>query len=159
MDPESVAWPSAEPSYRLRAPATDEAAALDVLAAVLDATPRSPERVSVRIAIGRRMDIVGPRREALEALSGHEDVTVADGHTIGTVALTDGTFADLAELFDDLDRAVVFDPDGVAIADWRDGDLRFALPADGVETVRETVDAAVADRIERIDTAGCNKRK
>jgi len=151
MDPESAAWPSAEPSYRLRPPATDEAAALDALAAVLDATPRSPERVSVRLAIGRRTDLVGPRRIALEALSGHDDVTVADDHTIGTVALTDETFADLAELFSDLDRAVVFDPDGVAIADLRDGDLRFAVPEDAVDRVRDAVDPALADRIERLE--------
>ena len=151
MDPESVAWPSAEPSYRLRPPATDEAAALDALAAVLDASPRRPERLSLRLAIGRRMDLLGPRRIALESLSGHEDVTVADDHTIGTLALTDETFADLAELFADLDRAVVWDADGVAIADWRDEVLRFALPETAVAQVREGIDAAVADRIERVD--------
>lgn len=151
MDSESVAWPSTEPSYRLRPPATETEAALDALAAVLDATPRHPERVSVRLAVGRRTDIVGPRRIALESLSGHEDVTVDDDHTIGTVALTDETFTDLTELFADLDRAVVFDPDGVAIADWRDEMLRFALPESAVEGVREGVDAAVADRIERVD--------
>ena len=150
MDPESVAWPSAEPSYRLRPPATDEAAALDALAAVLDATPRSPERLSVRLAIGRRTDVVGPRRVALEALSGHEDVTVAEDHTIGTLALTDETFADLAELFADIERAVVFDPEGVAIADWRAGVLRFALPETAVERVRAGLDATVADRVERV---------
>ena len=151
MDPESVAWPSAEPSYRLRPPATDEAAALDVLAAVLDATPRQVERVSVRLAVGRRTDIVGSRRIALESLSGHTDVTVADTHTIGTLSLTDETFADLAELFADLDRAVVFDPEGVAITDWRDRVLRFALPEPTVQQVREGVDSGTANRIERDD--------
>ncbi|MDS0282108.1 hypothetical protein [Haloarcula onubensis] len=151
MDPESVAWPSTEPSYRLRPPATDEAAALDAFAAVLDATPRQAERVSVRLAIGRRMDLVGPRREALEALSGHNAVTVADDHTIGTVPLTDETFADLAELFTDLDRAIVWDSEGVAVADLRDGALRFALPADAAEGVRAQLDAPAADRIERVD--------
>jgi len=151
MDPESVAWPSAEPSYRLRPPATDEAGALDVLAAVLDATPRRSERVSVRLAIGRRMDLLGPRREALEALSGHSEVTVAEDHTIGTLALTDETFADLAELFADLERAIVFDSEGVAIADLRDDILRFALPETAVERVRDGVDAAVADRIQRVE--------
>jgi len=151
MDPESVAWPSAEPSYRLRPPATDEAGALDVLAAVLDATPRRSERVSVRLAIGRRMDLLGPRREALEALSGHSEVTVAEDHTIGTLALTDETFVDLAELFADLERAIVFDSEGVAIADLRDDILRFALPETAVERVRDGVDAAVADRIQRVE--------
>ena len=151
MDPESVAWPTAEPSYRLRPPATDEDAALDALAAVLDATPRDAERLSVRLAIGRRTELLGPRRIALEALSGHADVTVADDHAVGTVPLADGAFADVAELFDDLDRAVVWDPDGVAIADWRDEVLRFALPADAVAAVRDAVEAAVADRIERAD--------
>ena len=151
MDSESVSWPSAEPSYRLRPPVTDEEAALDALAAVLDATPREAARLSVRLAIGRRMDVVGPRREALEGLSGHDGVTVADDHTIGTLPLTGATFDDLAELFADLDRAVVWDPDGVAIADWRDGVLRFALPTEAVERVREAVDASVADRIERVE--------
>ena len=150
MDPESVAWPSAEPSYRLRPPTTDEDAALDALAAVLDATPRQAERVSVRLGVGRRMDLLGPRREALESLSGHDDVTVAADHTVGTLALTAETFADLAELFADLDRAIVFDPDGVAIADWRDGSLRFALPAEVVGTVGEGLDDAVVDRIEQL---------
>jgi len=148
MDSESVSWPSAEPSYRLRPPATDEAAGLDALAAVLDVTPRQAVRVSVRLAVGRRMDVLGPRREALEALSGHDDVTVADDHTIGTLALTDETFADLAELFADLDRAVVWDPDGLAIADWRDGELRFALSDDDAAQVRDGL--AIADRIERV---------
>lgn len=151
MDPESVAWPSSEPGYRLRPPAADEAATLDALAAVLDATPRRAERLSLRLAIGRRMDLVGPRRVALESLSGHDDVTVADDHTIGTLALTDETFADLAELLADLDRAVVWDTEGVAIADWRDGVLRFALPADAITQVRESVDAAVAERIDRVE--------
>ncbi len=151
MDPESVAWPSTEPSYRLRPPATDETGALDALAAVLDASSRRAERVSLRLAIGRRVDLLGPKREALEALSGHADVTVADDHTVGTAPLTEATFADLAELFADLERAIVWDPEGVAIADWRDGVLRFALPAEMVAHVRDGVDAALADRIERVD--------
>ena len=151
MDPESVAWPSSEPSYRLRPPATDEGVALDALAAVLDATPRPAERVSLRLALGRRVDVLGPRREALEALSGHDDVTVAEDHTIGTVPLTGAAFADLAELFAELDRAVVWDDEGVAVADWRDGVLRFALPGDAVETLRDDIDAGLADRIERVE--------
>ena len=150
MDSESVAWPSAEPSYRLRPPATEADATLDALAAVLDVTPRQTARVSVRLAIGRRVDLVGPRRIALEALSGHEDVTVAEDHTIGTLALTDETFADLAELFADIDRAVVWDTEGVAIADLRVDVLRVALPETAVERVRADVGAGVADRIERV---------
>jgi len=150
MDQQSVAWPSAEPGYRFRPPATDERVALDVLAAVLDGTPRRAERVSIRLTIGRRTDILGQRREALESLSGHDDVTVHDDHTIGTVPLTGETFDGLVRLREDIDRAVVFDPDGVAIADRRDGILRFALPADAVELVRESA-ATVADRIERVE--------
>ena len=150
MDSESVAWSSAEPSYRFRPPATDEAATLDVLAAVLDAASRSPERISLRLAIGRQMDVVGPQRVALEALSGHDDVTVADDHTIGTVPLTGETFDALVDLRETIDRAVVWDPEGVAIADLRDGVLRFALPAEAVGSVREEVQG-VADRIERAD--------
>jgi hypothetical protein len=150
MDEQSVAWPSVEPSYRLRPPATDDAVPLDALAAVLDATPRRAERLSLRLAVGRRMDLLGPRREALEALSGHDDVTVADDHTIGTLALTGESFDALVDLRDDIDRVVVWDPDGVAIADWRDGVLRFALPDDAVEGVRAGLDGAVADRIEPV---------
>ena len=150
MDSESVAWPSAEPSYRFRPPATDEAATLDVLAAVLDAASRSPERLSLRLAVGRQMDVVGPQRVALEALSGHDDVTVADDHTIGTVPLTGETFDALVDLRETIDRIVVWDPEGVAIADLRDGVLRFALPADAVEQVREEIEG-VADRIEQVE--------
>jgi hypothetical protein len=150
MDSDSVAWPSAEPSYRFRPPATDEGATFDVLAAVLDAAARSPERISLRLAVGRQMDVVGPQRVALEALSGHDDVTVADDHTIGTVPLTGETFDALVDLRETIDRIVVWDPEGVAIADLRDGVLRFALPVDAVEQVREEIEG-VADRIEQVD--------
>jgi hypothetical protein len=151
MDAESLGWPSAEPSYRLRPGADQETAPVDVFAVVLDATDRSPERVSLRLGIGRRTDVVGPRRVALEGLSGHEDVTVAGDHAIGTVPVTDETFDSLVPVWADIDRAVVWDAEGVPIVEWRDGQLRFALPTAAAQQVQEDVSAAVAARIERVE--------
>lgn len=151
MDPESVAWPSAEPSYRFRPPADEVTAAVDVVAAVLDATERSPERVSLRVDIGRQADVVGPRRVALESLSGHEAVTVADDHTIGTVPMTPETFDAVVDLWVDIDRAVVWDPDGVPIAEWLEERLRYALPEAAGQQVRAAVPDGVASRIERVE--------
>jgi len=144
------AWPDDEPAYRLRPPAADEGAGLDALAAVLDATPRGPSTAVVRLTVGRRTDAVGPRRTALETLSGVSAVTVHDDRTTGIAPLTDECFEAIATLFTDVDRLLVRDDEDVAIAEWRDETLRFALPADAVERVRECVDPAVADRIEQL---------
>ncbi|WP_262179866.1 hypothetical protein [Haloarcula laminariae] len=148
MTEQTPTWPEREPSYRLRPPATDLSAGLDGLAAALDATPRQPETATVKLRIGRQTDVIGPRREALEALSGYPDVTVDAGTTAGTVPLTGETFDALAELFEDVERALVRDADGVAVAEWRDERLRFALPSDAVSRVRAAVDA---ERIEQVE--------
>jgi hypothetical protein len=145
MVDETPTWPDSEARYRLRPPAES---GLDALAAVLDAAPRTPDGVALRLALGRRADLFGPRRIALESLSGHPDVTVDDDHTAGTVPLTDGTFEDLAALFESLDRAVVRDGDGTAIVAWDGRTLRFALPDAAVESLRDGLDDDVADRIE-----------
>lgn len=151
MTDESTEWPDGEPTHRLRPPAADETAGVDALAAVLDASERHPETVAVRLTIGRRTDVVGPRREALEALSGHADVTVSDERTAGTAPLSGETFEDIATLFPDLDRAVVRDPEGVAIVERRGETLRFALPDERVDELERALDATLADRLERAD--------
>jgi hypothetical protein len=144
------AWPDDEPAYRLRPPAAEESAGLDVLSAVLDATPRGPSTAVVRLAVGRRTDVVGPRRTALETLAASSAVTVRDDRTTGIAPLTGENFEAVATLFTDFDHLLVRDDDEVAIAEWRDETLRFALPAEAVERVRDGVDATVADRIERL---------
>jgi len=148
---DETAWPDDEPTHRLRPPATTPTAGLDALAAVLDGTPRQPATVALGLTVGRRAELVGPRRIALESLSGHADVTVDDDHTSGTVPLTGTTFDDLAELFEELDYAVVEDTTGVAIADWREETLRFALPSETLASVEDAVGGDVADRIDRVD--------
>ena len=124
---------------------------MDVFVAVLDATDRAPERLSLRLDIGRQTDIVGPRRVALESLSGHEDVTVDDDHTIGTLPLTDETFDSLVALWSEVDRAVVWDPDGVPVVEWRDGRFRYALSDAAAQAVRAAVPDGAAARIERVE--------
>ncbi|WP_324665165.1 hypothetical protein [Haloarcula sediminis] len=151
MTEETPTWPEREPSYRLRPPAADEAAGIDAFAAVLDASERRPETVAVRLTVGRRTDVVGPRREALEGLSGHADVTVSDERTTGTAPLSGATFDDIATLFSDLDRAVVRDTEGVAILEWRGETLRFALPDERADELAQELAPVLADRLERVE--------
>ncbi|MDS0259932.1 hypothetical protein NDI56_11055 [Haloarcula sp. S1CR25-12] len=145
------AWPDDEPAYRLRPPAADEGAGLDALAAVLDATPRGPSTAVVRLAVGRRTDVVGPRRRALETLSGVSAVTVHDDRTTGIAPLTGECFEAIATLFTDVDRLLVRDDEDVAIAEWRDETLRFALPDAAVEALQSDLDGALVDRIEPLE--------
>jgi len=127
------AWPTDERRYRLRPPASDPAAGVDTLAAVLDASERTPERLFVHLAVGRRADF-GRRRRTLETLSGHPGVLVADDDTAGTLPLTGATFDALVTLYDDLRYALVSDADDVAIVEFRDGTLTAALAdADALE--------------------------
>ncbi|MBX0295713.1 hypothetical protein [Haloarcula nitratireducens] len=151
LDTGTPTWPDDEPLFRVRPPVSDEDAGLDALAAVLDTTPRRPETAFCYLDRGRRADLVGPGRVELEALSGHADVTVDADHTAGTVPFTPQTFDALATLFDELSYLVVRDADDVAIAEWRAETLRFALPESGLETVKNSLDAATADRIERAE--------
>ncbi|MBV0925415.1 hypothetical protein KTS45_14505 [Halomicroarcula limicola] len=151
LDTGTPTWPDDEPRFRVRPPVSDEGAGLDALAAVLDTTPRRPEAAFCYLDLGRRADLVGPRRVELEALSGHADVTVDADHTAGTVPFAPETFDALAALFEDLSYLVVRDADGVAIAEWRGETLRFALPDGDVDAVKNALDAATADRIERAE--------
>ncbi len=148
MDDETPTWPDSEARYRLRPPAET---GLDVLAAVLDVSPRDPETVAFRLEIGRQAELLGPRRIALEALSGHTDVTVAEDHTAGTVPLTGGAFEDIGALFGTINRALVRDADGIAVADWDGEELQFALADAAVRRLRGGLDESVAARIEPVD--------
>ncbi|WP_424002344.1 hypothetical protein ACOZ4I_01565 [Haloarcula salina] len=146
---EGPTWPGGESQYRLELTAPDEAIGLDVLAAVLDATPRTPDAAFVNLGLGRRAD-PGGERFAVETLAGHRDVTAADDHTTGRVPLTDETFDALARVHGDALRyVVVCDAAGRVIVerDWTT--LRFSLPPSAVEDVRAAVAALDGDRIER----------
>jgi hypothetical protein len=145
------AWPDDEPAYRLRPPAADEDAGLEALAAVLDATPRAPSTAVVRLGVGRRTALVGPRRNALEALSGTSAVTVHDDRTTGIAPLTGESFEAIATLFPDLDRLLVRDEDDVAIAEWREETLRFTLPDVALGSLQSDLGEALADRIELLE--------
>lgn len=146
---EGPTWPRDETRYRLELPDPDEAIGLDVLAAGLDASPRTPDAAFVNLDLGRRAD-PGDERFAVETLAGHRDVTAADDHTTGRVPLTDETFDALARVHGDaLHYAVVCDPEGRVIVerDWTT--LRFSLPPSAVDAVRDAVDSLGGDRIER----------
>lgn len=141
-------WPQDETRYRFELSAPEEAVGLDVLAAVLDASPRPPAKAFVHLGLGRR-DNPGDERFAVETIAGHTDVSATDTHTTGTVPITRETFDALARVHGQtLVYAVVCDEDGRAILerDWTT--LRFSLPSSAVETVREAVGAADAERFE-----------
>ncbi|MDS0221750.1 hypothetical protein NDI54_10375 [Haloarcula sp. S1AR25-5A] len=143
-------WPQDETTRRFELSDPDEAVGLDLLAAVLDASPRTPEAAFVHLGIGRR-DNPGGERFAVETLAGHTDVSATDTHTTGTVPMTAETFDALARVHGEtLVYVVVYDDDGRAILerDWTT--LRFSLPPSAIETVREAVGMAVADRFERV---------
>ncbi|WP_336337502.1 hypothetical protein [Haloarcula brevis] len=142
-------WPQDETTQRFELSDPDEAVGLDVLAAVLDASPRAPEKAFVHLGVGRRDPPVG-ERFAVETIAGHTDVSATDTHTTGTVPLTAGTFDALARVYgESLVYAVVCDDDGRAVVerDWTT--LRFSLPPSAAETVREAVGPATAERFER----------
>ncbi|WP_135303692.1 hypothetical protein [Haloarcula amylovorans] len=151
LDTGTPTWPDGESRFRVRPPVSDEEAGLNALATVLDTTPRRPDTAFCYLDIGRRADLVGPRRVELETLSGHADVTVDADHTAGTVPFTAETFDALATLFDELSYLVVRDVEGVAIAEWREETLRFALPDGDVKAMKNALDARTADRIERVE--------
>lgn len=148
MDDETPTWPDSEARYRLRPPA---GTGLDVFAAVLDATPRDPTTVALRLGIGRQAELLGPRRIALEGLSGHTAVSVAEDHTAGTVPLSGGAFEDIAGLFGAIDRAVVRDAGGTAIVQWDGEEFQFALSDAAIERLRGGLDTAVAARLDPAD--------
>lgn len=142
-------WPDVS-RFRLTLPATDESGALDVLAAILDASPRRPDSALVHVAAGRRDDR-DRVRSALSDLAAHPDVTVADHETTGSVPLTGDTFDALAALSPAIRHLLVLDADGYLVLARTDERFAFALPASAAETVRSTLPAAVADRLEPVD--------
>ena len=149
LDTGRPTWPEGESQHRVRPPASDDGAVADALAAVLDATPREPKTAFCYLSVGRRVDLLGPERTALEALSGHADVRVDTDHTAGTVALTGETFDALVRLLDEVEYLVVRDDAGDAIAEWRPETLRFSVP--DVESVTAALPTALAARVERDD--------
>jgi hypothetical protein len=142
-------WPEDETRHRFELSEPDEAVGLDVLAAVLDASPRSPEKAFVHLGVGRR-DTPQHERFAVETIAGHTDVSATDTHTTGTVPMTAETFDALVRVYGEtLVYAVVCDEDGRAILELDWTTLRFSLPLSAVETVREAVGVAVAERFEQ----------
>jgi hypothetical protein len=143
-------WPEDETRYRFELSAPDEAVGLDLFAAVLDASPRSPTEAFVHLGLGRQ-DNPGGERFAVETIAGHTDVSATDSHTTGTVPMTAETFDALARVYGEtLVYVVVCDEDGRAILerDWTT--LRFSLPPSAVETVQTTVEAADSGRFDRV---------
>jgi hypothetical protein len=147
---DDVEWPADEQRYRLQTPATDDEAPLDVLAAVLDASPRTPATATVQIGAGRRDDR-DRVRSALSDLAAHPDVRVDDGETSGTVPVTDDTFAALADLSDDVRALVVRDDDEAPILERRGERFRFVLPDGRVEALRSTLPTATFDRLDPLE--------
>jgi len=143
-------WPQDETIQRFELSAPDEAVGLDLLGAVLDASPRTPTEAFVHLGLGRQ-DNPGGERFAVETIAGHTGVSATDTHTTGTVPMTAETFDALARVYGaTLVYMVVCDDDGRAILerDWTT--LRFSLPPEQAETVRETVEAADGERFERV---------
>ncbi|MFB6222294.1 MAG: hypothetical protein ABEH86_01305 [Haloarcula sp.] len=148
-DDDGVRWPLGENRYRFELAAPDESVGLDVLAAVLDASPRTPAQAFIHLGLGRQDD-PGSARFAVETLASHTSVTATENHTTGTIPLTGETFDALARVDSDtLLYVVVCDGDGRAIVerDWTT--LQFSLPASAVGTVREGVDST-AERFEQV---------
>ncbi|WP_336357547.1 hypothetical protein [Haloarcula sp. CGMCC 1.6347] len=142
-------WPEDETIRRFELTEPDEAVGLDVLAAVLDASPRSPEKAFVHLGVGRR-DTPQRERFAVETFAGHTDVSATDTHTTGAVPVTAETFDALARVYGGtLVYVVIGDADGHAILELDWTTLRFSLPSSAVETVRESVGPAVAERFEQ----------
>jgi len=149
-------WPDDESRHRVRPPASDDreegpagSPAADALAAVLDATPREPSTAFCYLSVGRRVDLIGPERTALEALSGHADVRVDTDHTAGTLPLTGETFDAIVALLDEVEYLLIRDENGDAIAEWRSETLRFSVP--DIESVTTALTPALAERVERDD--------
>ncbi|NLV09428.1 hypothetical protein GOC74_05740 [Halomicrobium mukohataei] len=142
-------WPTETPRYRLQTPATDDDAPLDVLATVLDESPRSPATATVRVGTGRRDDR-DHIRHALADLAAHSDVAVGHEETSGTVPLTDGTFAALADVSPEIRTLVVRDDDGLALVTRRDERFTFALPDDAIEAVESSLPSSLRERLEEV---------
>ncbi|WP_372479768.1 hypothetical protein ACAH01_15360 [Halomicrobium sp. HM KBTZ05] len=140
-------WPAETPQYRLQTPATDDDAPLDVLATVLDESPRSPATATVRVGTGRRDDR-DHIRHALADLAAHSDVAVGHEETSGTVPLTDGTFDALADVSPEIRTLVVRDDDGLALVTRRDERFTFAVPDDVIGAVESSLPSSLRERLE-----------
>jgi len=145
-----VEWPTDTPRYRLTLPATEDEAALDVLAAIMDASPRQPASAEFRATAGRRADADHARR-ALSDLAAHPDVTVGDRETSGAVPITGDTFDALAVLTDETRVLVVRDEDGTAIVKRRDDRFTFTVPEASIETIESLLSGVLVERLERLD--------
>ncbi|MBO4247908.1 hypothetical protein IL252_08790 [Halomicrobium sp. IBSBa] len=141
-------WPAETPRYRLVVPATaSELASIELLATVLDESPRSPATATVRVGTGRRDDR-DHIRHALADLAAHSDVAVGHEETSGTVPLTDGTFDALADVSPEIRTLVVRDDDGLALVTRRDERFTFALPDEAIEAVESSLPSSLRERLE-----------
>jgi hypothetical protein len=142
-------WPAAEAQFSVDVDESSDAG-LDVLAAVLDTTPREPATVAVHVEHGRRNDLQGDRRDALERLAANPEVTALADDTAGAAPATDETVEAVFRLYGpDLRRATVLDEDGLAIVEYLDGRVEFSLPAARIDEVRSALPDGVGGRLTR----------
>jgi hypothetical protein len=143
-------WPADEAQFGVDLAAGADEAGLDVLAAVLDATPREPATLAVHVELGRRDDTVGDRRGALERLAGYPDVTALATDTAGTAPATPEALDAVFRLYGAaLRRVTVLDEAGLAILESLDGRVEFSLPAARISEVRSALPEAVRNRVAR----------
>jgi hypothetical protein len=145
-----VEWPTDTSRYRLTLPATEDEAALDVLAAIMDASPRQPASADLRVTAGRRADADHVRR-ALSDLAAHPDVTVGDRETSGAVPITGDTFDALAVLAGETRALAVRDEDGTAILKRRNDRFTFAVPEPSIETIESSLPGVLVERLAWLD--------
>ncbi|WP_018257036.1 hypothetical protein [Halomicrobium katesii] len=143
-------WPAETPRYRLVVPATaPELASIELLATVLDESPRSPAAATVRVGSGRRDDR-DRVRHALADLAAHSDVAVGHEETTGSVPLTGDTFDALADVSPEIRTLVVRDADGLAIVTRRDERFTFAMPDEAIEAVESSLPSSLRERLEGV---------
>lgn len=141
-------WPADEAQFSVDVDRAE--AGLDVLAAVLDATPREPATLAIHVEHGRGNDLQGDRRDALERVAASPNVTALAADTAGTAPATAETLEAMFLLFDaDLRRATVLDGTGLAIVEYLDRQLEFSLPAARIGEVRSALPSGVGDRLTR----------
>ena len=143
-------WPADEAQFGVELADAADGAGLDVVAAVLDATPRDPATLAVHVERGRRADLTGERRHALERLAANPDVTALAADTAGTAPATSEVLDAVFRLYDaGLRRATVLDESGLAIVESLDGRVEFSLPAADIAAVRSTLPGSIGDRLAR----------
>ena len=143
-------WPADEAQFSVDVGSGVDDAGLDVLAAVLDATPRESATLAVHVEHGRRNDLQGGRRDALERLAANPDVTALTDDTAGTAPATAETLEAVFRLYGtDLRRATMLDEGELAIVEYLDGQVEFSLPAERIDEVRSPLPERVRDRLTR----------